>query len=173
MLVLADGTFFPWFLCYSVGTRWRTRGSCPRSLGGVWHSSKVLFAVSSLCEAFISAGLDDISAGLGDAVRMCQHSRAFGAYPGGVTSRRAPEPGPRQGDRDGLSDFSVRPLAVPPRDGGRGVCNSHRAGRQSQVPLRVVIGWFKWTPMPHSIRVGPWSGNSSMKALDFQGDDPG
>jgi hypothetical protein len=80
MLVLVDGTFFPWLLCYSVGTRWRTRGSSPRSLEGVWYSSKVLFAVSSLCEAFISAGLGDISAGLRGTVRMCRHSRAFGAY---------------------------------------------------------------------------------------------
>jgi hypothetical protein len=125
----------PWLLCYSVGTRWRTRGSSPRSLGGVWHSSKVLFAAPSLCATFISAGLGDISAGLGGTVHMCRHQRAFGAYPGGVASRRAPEPGPIRGDRGGLSDFSVRPLAVPPRDGGRGVCDSHRAGRESQVPL--------------------------------------
>jgi hypothetical protein len=51
--------------------------------------------------------------------------------------RRAPEPGPFRGDRDGLSDFFVRSLAVPPRDGGRGVCNSHRAGRE----LRVLSVW--------------------------------
>jgi hypothetical protein len=135
MLVLADGMFLPWLLCYSVGTRWQTRGSSPRSLGGVWHSSKVLFAASSLCEAFISAGLGDISAGFGGTVWMCRRSRAFGAYLGGVASRRAPDPGPIRGDRDGLSNFSVCPLAVPPRDGGRGVCNSHRAGRELQVPL--------------------------------------
>jgi hypothetical protein len=118
MLVLADGTFSPWLLCYSVGARWRTRGSSPRSLGGVWHSFKVLFAASSLCKAFISAGLGDISAGLGGAVRMYRCSRAFGACPGGVASRRAPEPGPIRGDWGGLSDFSVRPLTIPPQDGG-------------------------------------------------------
>jgi hypothetical protein len=140
--------------------RWRTRGFSPRSLGGVWHSFKVLFTVSSLCETFITAILDNISAGLGGAVRMCRRSRVFGAYPEGVASRRAPDPGPIRGDRDGLSNFSVRPLAVPPRDGGPGVCNSHRASREFQVPLRVVIGWFKWTPMPRSIRVGSWSGDS-------------
>jgi hypothetical protein len=106
----------------------------------VRHSFKVLFATSSLGEAFFLAGIGDISAGLGDAVRVYRRSHAFGACPGGVASRRAPEPGPIQGDRDELSDFSVRPLAVPPRDGGRGVCDSHRAGRESQVPLRAVIG---------------------------------
>jgi hypothetical protein len=65
-----------------VGTRWRTRGSSPRSLGGVWHSFKVLFTVSSLCEAFISAGLSDISVGLGGAVRMCRGLRVLGARDG-------------------------------------------------------------------------------------------
>jgi hypothetical protein len=49
--------------------------------------------------------------------------------------RRAPEPGPIQGDRDGLSDLFVRSLAVSLRDGGRGVRNSHRAGRKLRVPL--------------------------------------
>jgi hypothetical protein len=159
------GRSSPWLLCYSVGMRWWTRGSSPRSLGGVWHSFKVLCTASSLCEAFISASLGDISVGFGGAVRVHRRSRASGAYPGGVASCRAPEPGPIRGDRDGLSDFSVRRLAVPPRDGGRGVCDSHRGGRELQVPLRAVIGWFKWMPMPHSIRVGSWSGDSSMKAL--------
>jgi hypothetical protein len=55
--------------------------------------------------------------------------------PGRVDVRRAPEPGPIRGDRDGLSDLFVRSLAVPPRDEGRGVCNSHRAGRELRVPL--------------------------------------
>jgi hypothetical protein len=94
-----------------VGTRWRTRESSSRSLGGVWYSSKVLFASLSLCEAFISTGLDDVSAGLVGAVRMCRHRHAFGAYPGGVALRRALEPGPIRGDRNGLSNFFVRPLA--------------------------------------------------------------
>jgi hypothetical protein len=60
--------------------------------------------VSSLCEAFISAGLDSVSAGLGGAVRMCRHSLVFGEYPGGVAVRRAPEPGPVRGGRGGLSN---------------------------------------------------------------------
>jgi hypothetical protein len=79
--------------------------------------------------------MSDISAGLGDAVRVCRRSRAFGAYPEGVASRRALEPGPIRGDRGGLSDSSVSPLTVPPLDGERGVCDSHREGRESQVPL--------------------------------------
>jgi hypothetical protein len=36
----------------------------------------------------------------------------------GVALCQAPEPGPVRGDRGGLSDLFVRPLAVPPRDGG-------------------------------------------------------
>jgi hypothetical protein len=49
--------------------------------------------------------------------------------------RRAPEPGPVRGDQGGLSDLFIRSLAVPPRDGGRGVRNSHRASRELWVPL--------------------------------------
>jgi hypothetical protein len=92
-----------WLLSYSVGTRWWTRGSSPRSLGGVWYSSKVLFAVSSLCEAFISAGL-------GGAVRMCRHWHTFGAYPGGVVSRRAPEPCPFEAIGTDSPTFPYVPL---------------------------------------------------------------
>jgi hypothetical protein len=81
--------------------------------------------------------------------------------------RRAPTPGPVRGDRGGLSDLFVRPFVVPPRDGGLGVRNSHRAGRELRVPLRAAIRLFKWMPMPRSIRVGSWSGDSSIKALTW------
>jgi hypothetical protein len=81
-------------------------------------SFKVFSAASSLCEVFISAGLGSVSAGLGGTIRMCRRSRAFGAYPGGLVVRRAPEPGPVRGDQGGLSDLFVRPFAVPPRDRG-------------------------------------------------------
>jgi hypothetical protein len=37
---------------------------------------------------------------------------------GGVALCRAPEPGPVRDGRGGLSDWFVRSLAVPPRDGG-------------------------------------------------------
>jgi hypothetical protein len=71
--------------------------------------------------------------------RRC-HAHVFGivyvrCIPGGVAARRAPEPGPVRGDRGGLYDLSIRSLVVPPRDGGRGVRNSHRAGRELRVPL--------------------------------------
>jgi hypothetical protein len=72
----------------------------------------------SLREVFVSAGLGGVSAGLGGAIRVCRRSRAFSAYPGGVAVCRARESGPIRGDRGGLSDLSVCPFAVPPRDRG-------------------------------------------------------
>jgi hypothetical protein len=49
----------------------------------------------------------------------------FGAFPGGVATRRAPEPRPSQGDRGVLSISFTRPFTVPPRD---------RAVRHPQLP---------------------------------------
>jgi hypothetical protein len=119
MLTLADGTFFPPGCCaIPWGHASGPAGLAPEALEECVYSFKVFFAASSLCEAFISAGLGGISAGLGGAVRMCRRSRAFGAYLGGVAVRRAPELGPVRGNRGGLSDLFVRSLAVPSRDGG-------------------------------------------------------
>ena len=119
MLTLADGTFFPPDCCaIPWGRASGPAGLAPEALEECVYSFKVFSQRRHLCEAFISAGLGGVSAGLGGAVRMCRRSRAFGAYPGGVATRRAPEPGPVRGDRGGLSDLFVRSLAVPPRDGG-------------------------------------------------------
>jgi hypothetical protein len=38
------------------------------------------------------------------------HMHAFGAFPGGVAVRRAPEPGPSRGDREVLSVLFTRPV---------------------------------------------------------------
>jgi hypothetical protein len=72
----------------------------------------------SLCEVLVSAGISDVSAGLAGAMCTYRHLSAFGAYPGGVAVRRAPEPRPIQGDRDVLSILLICPLAVLPRDRG-------------------------------------------------------
>jgi hypothetical protein len=64
----------------------------------------------------VPTGVGNVSAGFGDA-------RATGTIrsrciPGDVAMRRAPEPGPIQGDpASSLSRFK-RALAIPPRDGG-------------------------------------------------------
>jgi hypothetical protein len=73
---------------------------------------------SLVCEMLVSAGIGDVSAGLGGAARTYQHSSAFGASLGGVAVRRAPEPGPIRGDQGELSDLFVRPFVVLPWDGG-------------------------------------------------------
>jgi hypothetical protein len=119
MLMLADGTFSPPVCCaISWGRASGPAGLDPKALEECVYSFKVFSATSLLCEVFISAGLGSVSAGLGGAMRMYRHSHVFGAYPGGVAVRRAPEPGPVRGDRGGLSDLFVRPFAVPPRDKG-------------------------------------------------------
>jgi hypothetical protein len=44
------------------------------------------------------------------------HKSASGAFPGGVATRQAPEPGPSQGDRGVLSVLFTRPFVIPPWD---------------------------------------------------------
>jgi hypothetical protein len=58
------------------------------------------------------------SAGLGGAMHTCRHPSAFSAHTGSVAMRRAPEPGPTQGDRGELSVLSIHPFAVLLQDGG-------------------------------------------------------
>jgi hypothetical protein len=107
MLMLANGTFFsPGCCAIPWGRASRPVGLAPEALEECVYSFKVFSAASSLCEVFISVGL-------GGAIRMCQHSRAFGPYPGGVAVRRAPEPGLVRGDRGGLCDLFVHPFVVP------------------------------------------------------------
>jgi hypothetical protein len=81
------------------------------------HSCKVFRNVLLVCEAFISAGLDDISAGLSNAMRISAFACVW-ARPEGVAVRRAPEPGPTQGDRVEPLDLSLRPFAALPQGGG-------------------------------------------------------
>jgi hypothetical protein len=75
----------------------------------------------------IPTGIDDISAGFGDA---CATGTIHGrCIPGGVAMRRAPEPGPIQGDRGELFDlFLTRPRRPS-------------AGRRVRFPQPPSIGW--------------------------------
>jgi hypothetical protein len=119
MLTLADGIFFLLGCCaIPWGRSSGPAGLAPEALEECVYSFKVFSATSSMREVFISAGLGVVSAGLGGAIRMCRHSRMFGAYPGGVAVCRAPEPGPVRGDRGALFNLFVRPFAVPTRDRG-------------------------------------------------------
>jgi hypothetical protein len=114
MLTLVDGTFFPPGCCaIPWGRASGAAGLAPEALEECVYFFKVFLAASSSCEVFISTGLGGVSSGLGGAIRMCRRPLAFGAYPGGVAVRRAPEPGPVRGDRGRLSDLFVRPFAAP------------------------------------------------------------
>jgi hypothetical protein len=94
-LTLADRTFFPPGCCaVPWGCASGLAGLAPESLEECVYSFKVFSAKSSLCGVLVSAGIDDVSAGLGSAMRTYRHSHAFGAHLGGVAVHRAPEPGP-------------------------------------------------------------------------------
>jgi hypothetical protein len=63
-----------------------------------------------VCWVLVSAGIDNIPDGLGGAMRTYLAFVRVRCTPRGVAVRRAPEPGPVRGDRDGLFDlFSYIP----------------------------------------------------------------
>jgi hypothetical protein len=118
-LMLADGTLFPPSCCaVPWGRASALAGVAPEALQGRGCSCKALFTELSLCEVLVSAGVDNVSAGLNGAMRTYRHLFAFGAYPGGVAVHRAPEPGPIRGDWGLLSVLFMRPFAVLSRDRG-------------------------------------------------------
>jgi hypothetical protein len=70
-----------------------------------------------------SVGVVHILTGVGNVPASFSDACATGTIrgrcnPGGVAMRRAPEPGPVQGDRASSSSYFKRALAVPLRDGG-------------------------------------------------------
>jgi hypothetical protein len=118
-LMLADGTFFPPG-CGAVpwGRASAPAGVAPEALQDRGCSCKVFSQHLLVCKASVLAGIGSVSAGLGGAIRTHRHSSAFGAYPGSVAVRRAPEPEPTRDDQGELSDLFVHPFAVLPPDGG-------------------------------------------------------
>jgi hypothetical protein len=100
----------------------------------------------------ISTGADNVSSRFGDA-RAASTIRGW-CNPGGVVVRRAPEPGPARGDRVELYDlFLTRPRRP---SAGRRVRFPQPPSVESRITdsSLAVSGWFEWTPMPRSIRVG-------------------
>jgi hypothetical protein len=75
----------------------------------------------------VSTGLGNVSAGFGDA--RAAGIVPGGCNPGGVAVRRAPEPGPVQGDRVELYDF----LFIAPSPSLRGT-----EGEVSATPIERV-----------------------------------
>jgi hypothetical protein len=118
-LTLTNGTFsLP--SCYAVpwGRASALAGVAPEALQERGCSCKVFSQRLSVCELLVSIGIDSVSAGLGGAMRTYRHPSTFSARPGSVAVRRAPEPGPTQGDRGELSVLSIRPFSVLPQDRG-------------------------------------------------------
>jgi hypothetical protein len=84
-VMLADGAFFPPGYCAVPWGRASTAvGVAPKALQERGCSCKVFPQRLSVCEVLVSTGIGDVSASLGGAVRMYQHSSTFGASPGGV-----------------------------------------------------------------------------------------
>jgi hypothetical protein len=118
-LALANGMFFPPG-CYVVpwGRASAPAGVAPEALQERGCFYRLFSQCSSVCVVLVSASIGGVSVRLRCAMRMYQHSSAFSAYPGGVAVRRAPEPGPTQGDRGQLFDLFARPFAILSRNGG-------------------------------------------------------
>jgi hypothetical protein len=80
MLSPADGTFFPLVAgAIPWGRASRPTGLAPEALQECGRSCKVFPQVLPVCGVLVSAGISDISAGLGGATRTCLVSSAFGA----------------------------------------------------------------------------------------------
>jgi hypothetical protein len=103
MLESADRTFFPLVAnAFPWGRVSGPAGLAPEALQERECSCRGFFAsFLPVCEVFVSTGIGDVPAGLG-RTRMTGNS-CVRCTLGGVGVRRAPEPGPVQGDRGELS----------------------------------------------------------------------
>jgi hypothetical protein len=129
-LMLADGTLFPPGCCAVPWGRARApTGVAPEALQECGCSCKVLFTELSVCEVLVSAGVSNVSTGLGGALRTYDTSPAFSAYPGGAAVHQAPEPGPSRGDRRVLSILFTHPFAIP---------SAGQRGEASTTPIERV-----------------------------------
>jgi hypothetical protein len=92
-----------------------------------------------VCGVFVSTGIGNVPAGFG-------HARTTGTSCvlctlGGVVVRRAPEPGPVQGDRGDLSDLHLY-APSPSLRGTEGEVSTTPIDRVAElrIPHRAVIG---------------------------------
>jgi hypothetical protein len=139
-LALTDGTFFlP--DCYDIpwGRASALVGVAPEGLQERGCSYKVFSQRLLVCEVLVSAGIGSVSASLGGAMRTYRHPSALSARPGSVAVRRAPDPGPTQGDRGEISVLSVDPFVVLLQDRGVSVQDSHRVGRESRIHRVIQV----------------------------------
>jgi hypothetical protein len=168
MLTSDDGTFFPPG-CYAIpwGRTSGPVGLAPEALKECGCSCKVFSQDLPVCKVLVSSGIGDIPAGLGGAMRTflafvcvrCISRRCCRA-----SSPRAWARSRRSGRALRLVfSFPCRPSAgrrvkfpQPPSSRSRIADSSLSCYRVIQVDAHA-----------HSIRVGSWSGDSSMKALTW------
>jgi hypothetical protein len=133
-----------------------------------------------VCGAFVSTSIGDVPAGFGHA-RMTGTSRIWCTL-GGVTVRRAPEPGPVRGDRGELSvlfqtrprcPFAGRRVRFPqsPSFGSRIVNSSSSFYRVVQVDAHAPFdkGWLVARRLAHKSARAGLLGGARSRSLGTEG----
>jgi hypothetical protein len=112
MLTPTDGTLFPPG-CRAIpwGRASGPAGLAPEALEECVHSFKVFSAALSSCEAFVPAGLSDISAGLGGAIHMCLTFACVRC----ISRRCSLASSPRAWAHSRRSGRALRLICTPPR----------------------------------------------------------
>jgi hypothetical protein len=129
MLMLTDGTLFP-SGCRTIpwGRASGPASLAPEALEECVYSFKVFSTVLSSCEAFVSVGLGDVSAGLDGAIRMCLTFACVRC----ISRRCSLASSPRTWARSRRSGRALRLICTPPR------CPS--AGRRVRFPQLPLSG---------------------------------
>jgi hypothetical protein len=182
-LMLADGTFFPPGCCVVLwGSASAPAGVAPEALQERGCSCKVFTQSLPVCKVLVSAGVDNVSAGLGGAMRTYLAHVCVRAFLGGVAMCRAPDPGPSQGDRGVLSVLFTRHFDVPPQDGGvryqqLALSGTRIAGsslsfyRVTQVDANAPFdkGWLVVRRLVHESAYAGFLGRARSRSLGTEG----
>jgi hypothetical protein len=125
MLTFTDGTLFPpGFPAIPWGHASGPAGLGPEALEECVYSFKVFFR-SVVIKAFVSAGLGDVSSGLGGAIRMCLTFACVRC----ISRRCSLESSLRAWARSRRSGWALRLICTPPRRPSAG-----RRVRCTQLP---------------------------------------
>jgi hypothetical protein len=133
-------------------------GVAPEALQERGCSCKVFWQSQPVCEVLVSAGFGNISVSLGGAMRTFL---AY-VYVRCVARRCSRALSPRAWAQLRRSRGALRLVYTPPRRlsaGQRGEVSTTPIERVAKYVflIELLSGYFKWTPMPRSIRVGSWS----------------
>jgi tetrahydromethanopterin S-methyltransferase subunit H len=129
-LMLADGTFFPPGCCAVLWGRASTpAGVAPEALQERGCSCKVFSQSLPVYEVLVSAGVDNVSAGLGSAMRTYLAYICVWCIPRGVAVHRAPQAWARLRRSRGALRLVYTPLRHP---------SAGQRGEASTTPIERV-----------------------------------